>query len=215
MPATSSVLDLTETCISHRLPEDTLKELALPALTAKPAEGPFRFGDDHLLVVIDMEEGAARGRYHNNYLNQRWWERHRQVVNNILKVGSQFSNIIFVVDASFYNRNNLKILAELRPLAARARLVFKKKNDGSDAMESLLIPGQVIYGCGMNTCACVTDTLKGLRELGFASKVIGDACWDVYSGRLAQFGKVHTDALSRLRRRHAISSVMTAELCAQ
>lgn len=52
------------------------------------------------LLVIDMQEGAAKGRYHGNYLNRQWWDRHAGVVSNVLKLSSLAGETVFVCAAN-------------------------------------------------------------------------------------------------------------------
>jgi len=204
---------LEERTIAHKLPRDELPELALPPGDYELDRGPYRYNDEKVLVVVDMEEGAVNGRYHENYLSKRWWKRHQEVVDRIVALGANFSKIVFIVDASFSNRENLKILEDLQPLAARSEIVFKKQNDGSEAVAVFINSGQMVYLCGMNTCACVADTARGLKKLGFSPMVVRDACWDVYAGMKSEyFGKIHNDAISRLKTRHDIESITTADL---
>jgi len=171
-----------------------------------------RFSKDRVLVIIDMEEGAARSRYHDLYLNRRWWARHEEVCGKILAIASRFERVIMVVDTTFRNPRHQEIVPPLQPLLERAELVNKGQDDGSAEVAALLSGNDRLYVCGMNTDACVLRTARGLSRKGFDITVLSDASWTVYSARLDRFGKSHRDALSRMRRFYGIKVADSASV---
>jgi len=89
-----------------------------------------------VLVIVDMERGAAEGRYHRRYFNRRWWKRHTDTVANVRILARKIPEIIFVIDTTFRKKEHLEIIDGLRDLSAGAALVFKDKTDGSDVIYS-------------------------------------------------------------------------------
>lgn len=149
-----------------------------------------------ILVVIDMQEGAAKGKYHGRYLDQRWWERHAMVVARI-KALSQKMETLFQVHTDFRRTQYLEVIPQLKDIAQKGLVVFKKQDDGSDVLATRLANDTHIYICGMNTDACILRTARGLKAKGYAVTVVGDACWTVYASESA---RSHHQALNALRR---------------
>jgi nicotinamidase-related amidase len=74
--------------------------------------------------------------------------------------------------------------------------VLKHEDDGSDELMEYISKDTHVYVCGMNTDACVSQTVLGLKKKGYEVTVVGDACWTVYASKSA---KHHQRALSKLR----------------
>ncbi|MBI1327629.1 MAG: isochorismatase family protein [Alphaproteobacteria bacterium] len=162
------------------------------------------------LLVVDMEEGAALGRYHGNYLNRRWWERHAQVVENIRSLSEVFDEVVFVTDTRFRKKSHMRIVTPLRSLAQKSRQYLKRQDDGATVLADKLDPANEVMIVGMNTDACILRTARGLLQHGFNVLVVGDACWTAYAAKSTQ---PHHRALNRIRNM-GIGVSNTQKLCA-
>ena len=149
-----------------------------------------------MLVVIDMQEGAANGGYHRRYLNKRWWQRHADVVAKIQILSNKMATV-FQVHTGFRKREFIEVIPELKPLAQKTRVLFKNQDDGSQKLAGFIAQDTHIYLCGMNTDACVLRTARGLRSKRRTVTVVGDACWTVYANKSLT---PHHQALNSLRK---------------
>lgn len=157
----------------------------------------------HTLLVIDMQEGAAKGRYHGEYLNAQWWERHAAVVGNIQRLSTLVPETVFVTDIRFRNKDHIKIIDPLFSLSERSRQYFKTHDSGADALAPVLDQSRKILCVGMNSEACVLRTARDLARRDFNIAVVGDSCWTAYGTKSRNNGRPtqsHNDAMYKLRR---------------
>ncbi|MDP3770627.1 MAG: isochorismatase family protein [Candidatus Sungbacteria bacterium] len=148
-----------------------------------------------LCIVIDMQEGTTKSRYHQGYLNQIWWRKHARVVSNIKKIYEK-RETIFQIHTGFGAKRFLEVISDLQEKAAQSLIVYKNQDDGTDSLIPHLAPDNRLIICGMNTDACVILTARGLKKRDFTVTVVGDACWTVYADKSAWS---HTHALRQLR----------------
>lgn len=163
-----------------------------------------------VLLVVDMQRGAAEGRYHGQYLNRRWWERYSIMMQNILRLSERVSETVFVTDTRFRKVEHLDIVQPLHSLSETSAQFFKRMDDGSAAVGNFLDTDSRILVVGMNTNACVLRTARGLLKRDFNVAVVGDACWTAYASKSAQ---PHHDGLRSVRR-SGIPVFKTQDICA-
>ncbi|MEK7089211.1 MAG: isochorismatase family protein [Patescibacteria group bacterium] len=150
-----------------------------------------------ILVVIDMQKGAAQGGYHGRYLNKKWWKQHEAVVARI-RVLSKKMETIFQIHTDFRKKKFLEVVTGLASIAQNSRVIFKGEDDGSAGLAEIISKDTHIYVCGMNTDACIQQTVRGLKARGYYTvTVVGDACWTVYA---SDSPESHVRALRMLQR---------------
>lgn len=127
------------------------------------------------LVVIDMQPAFSATK-----------KVLRPVVNEVKRAIRQETPILLVelhngIDNFGTTHENIAKLVEDYP---HAKFVSKPRNDGSSQIARALdetwgLGGEVsLQVCGVNTRACVRETVEGLRMEGYDITVLAEACAD-------------------------------------
>lgn len=165
-----------------------------------------------VLIMIDMQKGAALSRYHGRYLNRWWWQRMTQVQANVMRLSGRVDKILSVTDRRFRISSHFDLFDGVKGLAARSTRVWKGQDSGANEVLPHISLDDELIVSGMNTDACVIRTVRALRKLGFTRiTVAGDACWTAYAARDT---RPHHQALSRMRKIADVQVATTAHLCA-
>lgn len=149
-----------------------------PVIEDAPTRAPASGG--RALVIVDMQKGLFR--IDRDDHPESWHRQYAEAVSNIADLIPRFRHVFFLVHTGIYEANffkeSIEIIDELRRAAAeRAIIVYKRIDDGAQALWPFLQRIRKATGVGMNIDCCVTDTLLHLEHFGFGVDVVGDATW--------------------------------------
>jgi nicotinamidase-related amidase len=136
---------------------------------------------------------------------EQWRRRYRRTVSNIklLARPGRFDHVFFLVSTGvgkIHSFNEaIEIIDELKDAARNSTIVFKQKDDGSQALWPYLQGIGEIFGAGRNTGFCYDGTINGLRNLGFAVRAVADAAWTAVYQNWCTCFQAHNMALRQLK----------------